>query len=96
MVFFPGWKIVPSDINVLVMGWDKVLVNWTSLTNKDAVYIVVLTSANNRQLSRETKRNQVMFDNVRPLTTYTVYIQTKFKWGLGPKAYVSRVVTTEG
>ena len=49
-----------------------------------------------KELARETKNSQLIFDNVEPLTTYSVYIQAKFSWGMGPRTFTSTFVTTEG
>ena len=78
------------------MGWERVLVKWTPLANKDATYIVYLKTDDGKELSRDTKHSQIIFDNLKPLTTYSIYIQTEFSWGLGPKTYANAVAKTKG
>ena len=93
---FEGQKIVPTGVKASAKRWDQILIKWTPLANKDVAYVVFLKSDDGQELSRETKHNQIVFDDVLPLTTYSVYIQAKFGWGLGPKTFANTIIKTKG
>ena len=88
--------MIPTGVRAFATRWDRVLVNWTRLPINDVKFIVFLKKDDGKELSRETKNNELTFDNVEPLTTYFVYIQTKFSWGTGPRTFANAFVTTEG
>ena len=91
-----GQKIIPTGAKAIAIGWNKVLVKWTPLANRDVAYIIFLKTDHGKELSRETKHSQMMFDDLEPLTTYSVFVQAKFGWGLGPKVFSKIVAKTKG
>ena len=96
LLFLTDQKTIPSDIKAKSIGWNKISVTWKLLPSKGAFYKVYLKDDSGTERFIQTRTNKVLFQDLKPVTTYTVDIQAKLSWGLGPRIYACAIAKTQG
>lgn len=96
MFYITDQKTIPSDVKAKAIAWNKILVTWRLLPSKGALYKVYLKDDSGTERFVQTRTNNVLFKDLKPVTTYTVDIQARLSWGLGPRMYACAIAKTQG